>query len=167
MVKNVLAAVLIAVFLSSCSKEPSSRDLEVGDMIPPFEVVSCTGETVTGDSLSRGCSLIGFFNTACGDCREELDVLQEFYSRHSEEISFLLVSRGQSASSVQEYWDGHGYDMPFSAQKDSHVFRMFARSGIPRVYMSVEGRILAAFSDGPMASLDDLEFIVEYYRHWK
>lgn len=162
---SVLA--VMAILLLSCCRLPSPEELEVGDRMPSFSVTVSDGTVITGDSLSRGCALVGFFNTACPDCRVELDVLQEFWDRYSPEVSFILISREEGEYSVAAYWEAHGYDMPYAAQTGRGAYSHFSSSGIPKVYMTVDGRILAVYGDDPVATLEDLEFIVEYHRHWR
>lgn len=146
----------LAAFLS-CSAPEEGTGVGVGDRIPSFSVTACDGSTVTGESLSRGCTVMGFFHTACPDCRSELDVLQEFWDRHSQEVSFILIGREEKAMDIARYWQAHGYSMPYSAQEDRRVYSLFGTTGVPLVYVASEGVVVAVFGDAPTATLCDLE----------
>lgn len=141
---------------ASCSKT-SPSPVGVGDAMPVFSVTLNDGTTVSSPSLCEGKTLVAFFNTGCGDCREELPVLQRFYDYHRDEVKFVLISREESEDSIFGYWKINDLAMPYSAQKTRSVFSLFARDTIPRCYCFIEGKVAAIFTDSPIATLGDLE----------
>ena len=78
--------------------------VEVGDMLPEFTVVMNDGRTVESGSLQGQPSFILFFNTACGDCRRELPLVQQMYERYGADgrMVFMAISREQDALAVGE-----------------------------------------------------------------
>ena len=117
-----------------------------------------------GDVLQGQPSFILFFNTACGDCRCELPLVQQMYERYGADgrMVFMAISREQDAVAVGEYWADNGLTIPFSAQTDRTVYHLFAYSSIPRIYVVDASRIVrAVFTDSPLATSEDLTYEIE------
>lgn len=149
-----------AVCVVGCIKErEKGADLGVGDVIPDFEVTMSDGSVVSGEDLRQGVSCIVFFNTSCPDCRAELPEIQRLHDEYAlKGVSFALISRSESMDDVEGYWAANGLEMPFSAQETRHVYSLFAKSGIPRVYMSEKGGIIRhVFADNPVPAYDELK----------
>ena len=137
--------------------EEGTIDLHSGDSIPAFSVVMDDGQTVTSESLKGKISLIVFFHTGCPDCQKELPVLQKIYTDYGQSIRMICISREESASEIARYWDENHLTLPYSAQEDRTVYYLFAKSGIPRVYVVDEELIIrSVFTDNPLASYEDL-----------
>lgn len=154
------SAFCFAVCVVGCIKErEKGADLGVGDVIPDFEVTMSDGSVVSGEDLRQGVSCIVFFNTSCPDCRAELPEIQRLHDEYAlKGVSFALISRSESMDDVADYWAANGLEMPFSAQETRHVYSLFAKSGIPRVYMSEKGGIIRhVFADNPVPAYDELK----------
>lgn len=168
---------LIVVF-TSCIND-SGRTLGVGERLPHFSVTMHDGTQVSDVSLHGTPAVIVFFHTGCPDCQKELPVIEQFYRQQSaparivasdvkpavnteeaEPVAVVCISRAEAKESVQAYWSGHGFTMPYSAQPDRKVYELFASTGIPRIYkINKEGIIVAAWDDILMPSLSDLSAI--------
>lgn len=153
------------LLLASCigeDMEEGTIDLQPGDSLPAFSVVMADGQTVTSGSLQGETSLIVFFHTGCPDCRKELPVLQQIYTDYGQRIRMVCISREESAAEVARYWDENGLTLPYSAQEDRTVYYLFAKSGIPRVYVvDKESVIRSVFTDNPLASYEELAAAIE------
>ena len=110
--------------VSSCVNEKEDAGMqpdavEVGDMLPEFTVVMNDGRTVESGSLQGQPSFILFFNTACGDCRRELPLVQQMYERYGADgrMVFMAISREQDALAVGEYWADNGLTIPFRTDR--------------------------------------------------
>jgi len=137
MEKIVLFLVFSFVCLfSSCGindDEPEMRSLvDEGDRIPSFEVI-VDGRTVTDESLRGKSSLIVFFSTGCPDCRRALPMIERVY-RQRPDLEILCISRSEGEEEVSAYWKENSLTLQYSAQTDDTVYRLFATSGIPRLY---------------------------------
>ena len=134
----LLVAALFAGCVTDAAPEPP-RSLGAGDRCPYFEVVLDDGRAVSTSSLAGRRVMIVFFNTSCADCRRELPEIQRVADGLGDDGSgvprVLCVSRGEGAGSVAAYWRDNGLTMPYSAQTDAAVYREFATSVIPRVYI--------------------------------
>lgn len=155
----------IAVLLSAVScimDKPVGEELAVGDRIPDFTITMNEGTEITGASLCEGISVIMFFTTACPDCRETLPHMQKIYDEYvSKGVRFALVSREEGPESVALYWSEQGFTMPYSAQNDRMVYELFAKTRVPRVYISRGGIIKTIFTDDPNPTYETLKESIE------
>ena len=149
--KRVLHILLLVLSLSSCIKEKQKgADLGVGDLIPDFTVAMNDGTQVNSDSLREGVSVIVFFTTQCGDCRETVPHIQQLYDEYAlKDVRFALISREDTEENIYSFWKESGFTMPFSAQADRGIYELFARSRVPRVYICRDGVIKYIFTDKP------------------
>jgi thiol-disulfide isomerase/thioredoxin len=143
--------ILLLLSMSSCIKEKQKgADLGVSDLIPDFTVTMNDGTQVTGALLREGVSVIAFFTTQCGDCRETLPHIQQLYDEYAlKGVRFALISREDTEENILSFWKDNGFTMPFSAQSDRRIYELFARSRVPRVYICRDGVIKYIFSDKP------------------
>lgn len=122
---------------------PFQSLLAVGDTLPSFDVVTLQGEHVsTGDLLDRGCPLmLVFFTTTCGDCQRQLPEVQRLVDDHrhpdaaSPASQVLCIGRSQPAQVVEAFWAQQALTLPCAPQADDTLYRRFARSGVPRIYL--------------------------------
>lgn len=163
MIDKVIIALLMMFVCTTqgciSDDEPDGILLGVGDELPVFSVTLNNGNEVSTSSLLGKVPVIVFFNTNCGDCRQELPVVQQLwdaYKDHSE-VEILLISREESAREIQEYWEANGLTMPYSAQETREIYSLFAPSVIPRIFIAdKEGKITASYGDKDMPSLSML-----------
>ena len=156
--KRVLHILLLVLSLSSCIKEKQKgADLGVGDIIPDFTVTMNDGSQVTGVMLREGVSVIVFFTTQCPDCRQTLPHIQRLYEEYAGKgVRFALISREDTQSNISAYWEGNLFTMPYSAQEDRKVYEQFAKTRVPRVYLTKEGLIKSIFTDSPVPDYETL-----------
>lgn len=148
-----------ALVLSSCINEkPEGADLAVGDVLPDFTVTLSDGSQVTGAMLRETPSCVIFFHTSCPDCQQTLPVIQKLYDEyHPKGVRFAIISREEGQESVAEFWKSKGFTMPYSAQSTRRIYNLFARTRVPRVYISHQGgQIKAIYTDDPLPDYDDL-----------
>ena len=143
MIRSIILFAFILLGMASCvvgeDEYASASDfgnvVEIGDSLPRFSVTLSNGSTLSNESLKGRVAVLTFFNTACGDCRRELPLIQEAYSVYADRVSFACISRAEKEASVASYWQLHGLSMPFSGQADETVYHAFAKHTIPRIYV--------------------------------
>jgi len=134
--------------------------IKVGDSLPQFNVRMMDGSFMSTDSLLGRRSVVTLFNTGCRDCKQELPILDSLYRNHKDDadVRFVAISREEEAETIWEFWDAHEMILPFSAQADRTVYSLFAKSVIPRLYLSgPDGKVKFMHDDQQMPSLSDLE----------
>lgn len=156
MTKPTLHTLLLATLplLTSCITEEdieSYSHVNAGDRLPEFSLVLNTGKTITTDSLRGKVSMLVFFNTNCNDCRVELPVVNAVASGFGDEINVVCISREEGEQEVSSYWQENSLTLPYSSQNDNSIYKMFATSGIPRIYIADKNLIVTyTFDDDPM-----------------
>lgn len=137
-----IALLVCSISFMSCSMNDDSDStisddiVRVGEALPAFTVEMNDGTTLSTIDLKGKPSLIVFFSTTCRDCQRELPNLNERYLKYHTDTTFVAISREQSAEIVSDYWKQHSLNLPYSAQKDRFIYNLFARKGIPRIYIS-------------------------------
>lgn len=155
-----LISCAVLFFFSGCIKDgmPDGADLGPGDSLPRFSVTMNDGSVVSSGDLAGSVSAVVFFHTGCPDCRAVMPALSELYGRYSDEVRFLFISREEGAESVAAYWAENGYSMPYCAREDREIYSLFARTGVPRIYVSDEDMVIRhVFTDSPVPGLEDIE----------
>lgn len=151
---------VVMVLPCSCIEEDEFVEdvVSVGDVLPEFSVVMNDGRIVTGAMLCTSPSVVMFFHTSCPDCQQMLPRVQRLYDEYaSRGVPFVLVSRDEESTFVFAYWTKNGLSMPYSAQTDSRVYELFARRGVPRIYVSdATGVVRHIFTDDPLATVEEL-----------
>lgn len=134
---------LILASLYSCSMrndveeiKPSDNLVNVGDALPAFVVEMNDGTRLRSEDLKGKPSLVLLFSTTCPDCQRELPGLNKRYLEHGADTTFVAISREQASADVSAYWEKEGLSLPYSAQPDRYVYSLFAKKGIPRIYIS-------------------------------
>lgn len=164
-IKTVCLLFCVSVMFTACVNDDVEEgiiELHPGEHIPVFSVTMDDGQTVTSESLKGEVSLIVFFHTGCSDCRKELFVLQKIYTDYGQRIRMVCISREEGSAEIARYWDENHLTLPYSAQEDRTVYYLFAKSGIPRVYViDKESVIHSVFTDSPLAGYEDLAEAIE------
>lgn len=143
----------ISCVLSACIKEGTQPEeyrslVAVGDAIPSF-TVSDGVNTFSSDNFTGKKSLLVFFHTSCGDCREALPKIEEAWEmlKSEPDVQVIAIARGEELEDVRKFWNG-GVDkdiiltIPFYLDPDKSVYARFATGIIPRVYaIDPQGKI--------------------------
>ena len=154
---------ILALLAGGIKERYAGADLKVGDSLPDFRVEMNDGRTLTDESMGETVSVIMFFHTSCPDCRQVLPQMQKIYDEYaSKSVQIALISREESAESIDIFWKEKSLQMPYSAQRSRMVYELFAKTGIPRVYICGKGGIIRyIFTDDPNPSYDDMKSALE------
>lgn len=151
-----LAFVAACLLCTACvwNDPEQDSDIRVGDPLPAFTVLVRDGgaeHRVSSASLEGAVSVITLFSAACPDCRATLPELQRAYETFAPAgVQFLNISRAEGWERVEALWAELGLTMPYSAQEDRTVYELFAKSVVPRVYLSdEEGIVRFIHTDDP------------------
>lgn len=160
MVSILLLAGMVGMTMGCIDDEDAETgtvELMPGDTVPAFSVGMDDGREVTAESLRGKTSLIVFFHTGCKDCRQELPVIQQIYQDYADKINMVCISRAEKAADIHSYWTEQGFTLPYSAQPDRTVYHLFAKSGVPRIYVVDKDLVIRhVFTDNPLASYEQI-----------
>lgn len=153
-------ALAACAVLSCCSiidKNSAKGDVKVGDTLPHFAVKMHDGSFVTDADLEGKVSVTVFFSVSCKDCKETLPELQKLYDKYAGKISMVLISRAEGPDIVDPFWKENHYTMPYSAQNDRSVYELFAKTVVPRVYISSRDNVVRyVHTDSPNPVFDEM-----------
>ena len=154
----------LSVVLSGCvlgdRGEPDGANIQVGDALPDFRVTLNDGTEITTQSLAGKVSLILFIDVTCSNCMQQIPAVENAYQAYKDnaDVVIFAVSREQGADVVAKYWADNRLTMPYSAQDSRYIYSLFARSRIPRIYISDRSGVVQYIStDDPESSYDDLK----------
>lgn len=140
------------LFLTSCLGEvenvtSSAEIVQVGQQLPSFSVTMNNGARYSSNAENNGKpSVIIFFNTGCSDCRNELPVAQTLYNIYKSKVNIVCISRNEAVEPIAQYWRENNLSLPYSAQANDSIYKLFARRTIPRIYIScAEGTVRNVF----------------------
>ena len=88
--------------------------------------------------------LINFFTTWCGPCKEEMQVLQEYFQAHQSDLVILAVNEGEQIKYVEKYISELGVTFPVVLDPDLEVGRLYNVTGYPvNVLVDADGDVAA------------------------
>lgn len=165
----LIMAMIVCCLLGSCFSDEELPEVteyvKVGDRVPQMALVLDDGTEIDSRSLLGKTSVLVFFSTKCKDCQQVLPVVQAFYDRVAQDpdLRVIAISRGEDNSVVAPYWQAHDLTLPYSAQADDHLFRLFASQGVPRIYVvDPDGFVTHIFTD---ANLPTLQTLIQISTH--
>ena len=99
MKKIIIILLFSALFLSVYSQDSVKFDiLTTGSPIPAFDIVTENG-IIPSSTLKGNTTLLVFFATWCGPCRQELPQIQnKIWKKYSSDTSFKLYVIGREHS---------------------------------------------------------------------
>lgn len=139
---RILMATIALAVATSCIDDNDDAEggaIATGDTLPTFTAEMHDGTTVTTADLAGHRSVTVFFNTGCPDCRRELPEIEDAYRRCTatgSDVQFICIARDEDAASIVDYWQREGLTLPFSPQNGRALYSLFARTGIPRIYVA-------------------------------
>ena len=156
-----LLAAVGCVLLSSCSSVTLDKGVangaSVGDDVPRgIYFIDADGNDIVSQTFYSGDHLLVFFSTKCGDCRQELPILQRLYDDYRDRVSFYLIDERDGYSDVSAYFESQGLTMPFVVSDKSFHYDVLSKSGrIPTCWFIRDGVIVGKWLDSPIMTEDD------------
>jgi peroxiredoxin len=132
-------------------------------VLTPLGAAAASAPRRLSDLKGRAVVLV-FWSTWCKACREEYMVLQELAARApSERVTTYAILNGDSEATLRAWQEEHGSGVPFIADPDQRVARLFRVWGVPyTVVVRPDGSVQAAghVSAGKLKSV-----VAEALRH--
>lgn len=167
----ILATALIGgCLLTGCDEEEeldSRAIVSVGDNCPNFSVKDMAGEAHTFPVMGKP-SLLFFFDINCPDCLQQFPAINELYQLYSDKVEFLGIARGISAEEVAKFMEERQYTFPVAIDETAAIYGKFAESGIPRVYMLRNSRVMYMSDDKTLLHISvgvgQLESLLDFFQ---
>lgn len=136
---------IISVMITDAQTDTTTL-LKNGDIVPSFKCKTIDGKTIDIGKLRGKIIMINFFATWCPPCNLELPALQsEIWDKYKNNTEFVLIILGRehSEKEVADFVKRKNYTMPFAADPDRGIYKLFATQYIPRnVIVDRDGRIV-------------------------
>ena len=104
------------------------------------------------DYYNDGLTIIEFFNTQCGHCRDQAPVLNEVYSNYSSQINMFAIggyklgSGQDSASSISNFKVNYNMQFPHLRDPSGDLMRDYGFSSYPSIAFIKDGQIVYSHS---------------------
>lgn len=112
-----------------------------------------TGETFASeDYYNDGLTIVEFFNSQCGHCKDQAPVLNKIYSNYSSEINMFAIGgyklgNGQdSASSISNFKTNYNSQFPHLYDPSGDLMRDYGFSSYPSMSFIKNGEIVYSHS---------------------
>jgi peroxiredoxin len=132
-------------------------------VLAPLGAARPEAPTRLSDLKGRAVVLV-FWSTWCKACRDEYMVLQELAARaETERVSTFAILNGDTEATLRAWQDEHGSGVPFIADPDERIARLYRVYGIPyTLVVRPDGSVQAAghVSAGKLKSV-----VAEALRH--
>lgn len=170
-VHTILATALMGGYLlTGCDEDEESDSrtiISVGDNCPNFSVKDLVGKTHTFPVMGKP-SLLFFFDINCPDCLQQVPAISELYQHYGTKVEFLAIARGNSVEEVAQFMEDRQYAFPVAIDETAAIYRMFAESGIPRVYILRNSRVMHMSDDKTLLHISvgvgQLESILRFFQ---
>ena len=104
------------------------------------------------DYYNDGLTVVEFFNTQCGHCRDQAPVLNEVYSNYSSQINMFAIggyklgSGQDSASSISNFKVNYNMQFPHLYDPSGDLMRDYGFSSYPSIAFIKDGQIVYSHS---------------------
>jgi len=132
----------------------------LGNSVPPFEFTDREGNTVTPESIAGKVTVLDFWATWCGPCRESLPKLEEVYRQHQgKQVATFAVSvddPGTRDREVQQTLDKLGVSVPLLRDPNQHAGSLFYTVNIPSMILIDANGVVQDYEIGANPQLTTL-----------
>ena len=155
-----VVVVLGVVFALNVGNDPTAPQASplLDKAVPPFELATLDGSTVSSESLAGKTVIVNFWNTWCTPCHAELPALKEFWDAHSTDgdVEMVGIVRDDTTRRVRSYVGEQGIDWTIALDPGSRAALDFATRGQPETFaISPSGRVVGSqLSEMSVAGLE-------------
>ncbi len=131
----VLATLLLAV--SSCSQQPPPRSQPsalLGDLMPPFQSQTVSGNPVISGGYSGHTVVVSFVSSSCESCERTLRAAQSMYADQRELIVVSIFGK-EAHASVRSEAARLGLRFPVVVDGDGAISRRFQVNQWPSTFV--------------------------------
>lgn len=152
---SFLICLALTCFFASCNEDDDNNlKVNIGDSLPVFSIdVYYNGNfdkasPISSTTFAGRPSVLVFFDSTCTDCQRQLPVIQTFFKTWGDEARIICIGRGEPTATIRDYWKKQHFTMPVAPQQDNVIFKQFAETGVPRIYMTdAQGIVRYIFAD--------------------
>ena len=121
-----------------------SSDPLVGKPASEFELISLQGVPVKLSQFRGQATVVNYWATWCGPCKEEMPLLESRYKKYLPELVVLGVDAGEDPDLVSRFVDDLGLTFPILLDNDYEVESLFGITAYPTtIFIDSDGIIQA------------------------
>ncbi|MDH3349581.1 MAG: TlpA family protein disulfide reductase [Desulfobulbaceae bacterium] len=164
---NSIALAIIILLLASCDRPPVLQEAQIAQSAPTFSLKDNQGITWNLANLKSKVTIVHFWATWCPPCRQEMPLLQEYFTSMKEEkIQILTIAYRDDPSAVKMFVKNAGWTMPVLFDPESNTGRNYSLTGVPETFIIDKNGLLRERFIGPV-EWDDQKIrqrIMEYIK---
>jgi len=127
----IIAVLALAGVALSCSSSLLSQEA------PDFTLPTMTGANITLSELEGTPVVLNFWATTCPHCVVELHYFEAVAQESEGEIKVIAINIGESASTVQTFFDGYEPTMIVALDKNGELFVNYCQQDNPRGFIPI------------------------------
>jgi peroxiredoxin len=132
----------------------------VGDKAIDFKLDTLSGESVTLSELKGKKVVLNFWATWCPPCKEEMPIMQEFYTKNGKDVEILAINIDPQYN-VKEYQKAMGLTFPILLDKDDKINTAYDILTVPTTYIINEQGIITHKQIGAITSLESFTALIK------
>jgi len=137
MSKKLTRIILIIAVLTLVGGALSCNSSLVSQKAPDFTLPTMTGANITLSELEGTPVVLNFWATNCPHCVVELHYFEAVAQESEGEIEVVAIDVGESASTVQTFFDDYEPTMIVALDKSTEVFVNYCQEDNPRWYIPI------------------------------
>jgi peroxiredoxin len=132
----------------------------VGDKAIDFKLDTLSGESVTLSELKGKKVVLNFWATWCPPCKEEMPIMQEFYTKNGKDVEILAINIDPQYN-VKEFQKAMGLTFPILLDKDDKINTAYDILTVPTTYIINEQGIITHKQIGAITSLESFTALIK------
>lgn len=101
---------------------------------PKFAIDDFAGKTLDNARLQKKVTVIDFWASWCGPCRDELPIYQTLYEKYKDRVNFLAVSVDDTRELAVDFMKEEKFSFPV-AHDTGDMAKSFRVTGLPTIYV--------------------------------
>ncbi|MGG3916301.1 peroxiredoxin family protein [Rossellomorea vietnamensis] len=132
----------------------------VGDRAIDFKLDTLDGKSITLSELKGKKVIVNFWATWCPPCKEEMPVMQEFYTKYGKDVEVLAINIDPQYN-VKEYQKSLGLSFPILLDTDDKINNAYDILTVPTTFVINEQGIITHKQIGAITNIDSLTALIK------
>jgi peroxiredoxin len=132
----------------------------VGDKAIDFKLDTLSGESITLSELKGKKVILNFWATWCPPCKEEMPIMQEFYTKYGKNVEVLAINIDPQYN-VKEYQKAMGLTFPILLDKDDKINNAYDILTVPTTFVINEQGTITHKQIGAITTLEAFTALIK------